>query len=64
MGHGWPVESWKTSEVAILAVVNTGTGERPGSNVTRTVRVFRVGGTGSKARSRSSERERYSCICP
>ena len=45
--------------MAILAVVWTGTGERPGSSVTRTVRVFNVGDTGSRARSRSSERERY-----
>ena len=54
----------KTREVAILAVVNAGTGERPGSSVTRTVCVFNVGDTGSRARSRSSERERYFCIYP
>ena len=36
----------------MLAVVKTGTGERPGSSVTRTVRVRKSGETGSKARSR------------
>ena len=52
MGQGCPVESWISSEVAILAVVNTRTGALPGSSDTRAVREASEGDTGSKARSR------------
>ena len=52
MGQGCPVESWMSSEVAILAVVNTRTGALPGSSDTRAVREASEGDTGSKARSR------------